>query len=469
MIRLKLGKRIGAIALSLLLCFNLALPAFASSGQLDTVGWAETVSTFLMASGIYPYNDDEQADFSSWSADNLTALYNQFVDEVDSGVVSVEQAVTDFLDAGKSIARLTSSLVRGVVAIASGRWSVLRAFATWIVGKFDVSDNQDGLQLGAANTFSSFVRYGRSPSLLDIIGYYQTTGNYYISAGAYYTSDISIGDYTDVNIFLIPGYSAGYYRCCLIAKHSFEGYFWRQTPSGGNSIDGDFYSSSGCYVCEAISRDLQILSDKLSSNLSLPVYPSVSAGISAYLGFDSSFSGIVADTTTVSVPEALPQDSQFGGLSVQGAGQGVTIEQLQELIRDAVQDALKPSVSVTPVVVAPDVDVSADGKINADLEIDNQDVPLTSSDYSAPNLTKVFPFSIPWDIVNVLQVFNAEPVRPDFQADVYIPVVDVHVPFHIGVTDDLSEGVDNAMQLWRNMLLVLMCAGTLWLFWSQLH
>lgn len=163
----------------------------------------------------------------------------------------------------------------------------------------------------------------------------------------------------------------------------------------------------------------------------------------------------------------MPEGTQFGGLSVAGAGEGATLEQLQELIRDAVMDAQKPDVSVVPVVLAPGVDITADGEISSSsVEIALQQVPLTPNDYSAPDITGVFPFSIPWDIANILSVFNAEPVRPDFQANVYIPVLDVHVPFHIGVTDETAEAVDDAMSVWRNMLLVLMCVGTLFLIWQ---
>lgn len=466
MIHFKLGdilRRASCFFLALLISISFSFPVFASSGQLATVGWAETVSAFLMSCGIYPYNDDEQAQFSEWSADNLTALYNQFVDEVDSGVANVEQAVIDFLDAGKSIVRLTSSLVRGVVSIASGRWSVLRAFATWIVSKYDVEDSQTGVELGVAS--KGFVSVPTAPPGIMIYDGVYKKAQYYSDVDGVY---LAFYKETDGSFFYLRAVSYSPFKLTSTASGlsgSAPG-----LSSVVDTLDGkQYYHSYNSGLSYGMSSN-GMPSDSVSRFPywdDMEMYDSALALDTAFLnGSLGGLSGIIADTTIVSIPEALSEGAQFGGLAVQGAGEGVPLETLQEIIRDAVQDALKPGVTFVPVNISPDVDISADGQITVPVDVDIQQLPLVPSDYSAPDITSVFPFSIPWDVVSVFDALNAEPVRPDFQVSIYVPVLDVSVPFHIGVTDETAEAVDNAMSVWRNMLLVALCVGTLLLIWE---
>lgn len=474
MIRLRLGRRVSAFALSFLLLSASVLPASASSGQLQTVGWAETVSSFLMASGIYPFESDEETGYQEWSVSSLKALWDEFLDDTS-------QVAYDIVD-------LTGSLVKGIIAIASGRWSVLREFATWIVSKYSVTDNQSGVELGEMLYYFLPV-----PSN----AYYGPSGTAITQDSYSWNSSNGLHVFTDAN-GNIGRYSVDYntQKAVVFASPSTESdgsvsyLLVVVSPSGGRMISTLplYGTTQTTVIIQGVFSGLQSPYDTLyfarytnhiyvsSSAVLAPNIPVVNFSDGLSKAFDyfntgsdgSFFQGVTANTTTVSIPDALPEGEDFGGLVVAGAGANVTLEQLQTIIQTAVTESLQPLVTPVGVVVAPSVDLTPGGEIvETPVEITPGDIPLQSSDYSVPNLTSVFPFSIPWDIMSIYSALNAEPVRPSFDANVYIPVLDTHVPFHIGVTDETADAVDNAMALWRNMLLILLCVGTLWFFWGH--
>lgn len=469
MIRLRLGRRVSAFALSFLLLSASVLPAFASSGQLQTVGWAETVSSFLMASGIYPFESDEETGYQEWSVSSLKTLWDEFRDDTT-------QVAYDIVD-------LTGSLAKGVIAIASGRWSVLREFATWIVNKYSVTDNQTGLELGEI--------VGGWPEVPVFSGNRPSDGDMLSNGFRFHAS----GSYTPYLMANVSGvfacwvqYSGGNsYNARLVSKKPYSYAYWQYPSSNGvlvyaYSANGSIRSFSEHGVTYTYYyTDIYYWAGGIAvsgDSLGLPLFFGSDDGAAldsagrALYGFGEisspEFQGVTANTTTVSIPAALPEGEDFGGLVVAGAGANVTLEQLQTIIQTAVTESLQPLVTPVGVVVAPSVDLTPGGEIvETPVEITPGDIPLQSSDYSVPNLTSVFPFSIPWDIMSIYSALNAEPVRPSFDANVYIPVLDTHVPFHIGVTDETADAVDNAMALWRNMLLILLCVGTLWFFWGH--
>lgn len=449
MTRLKLGRRVVALLLSALLFSASVLPAFATSasGQLPEVGWAETVSSFLMASGIYPFESDAETGYEEWSVSSLKVLWDEFRDDVT-------QVSYDIVD-------LTGSLVKGVIAIASGRWSLLREFATWIVNKYNVTDNQTGVELGGKT--SLLIPFTPLGSTSPSSGWLSSNGVYIgaSSAGAriYVAAN---GNYSSSPVYLFGYYPYDtFYRAVFLSSVKFQLY---SSLSVGSTENSHIESALPGYYCVLYPVRLPLSTD-------VPLYDSYSALVAdvADNGLAGTFQGVTADTTTVSVPAALPEGTDFGGLAVSGTGVAVTPEQLEEIVQNAVKEALKPSVAVVPVAISPDVSVNPSGEItlSGDVTIDTGNIPLQPSDYSAPNLTQVFPFSIPWDMLALLNALDAEPVRPEFDVDLYIPVLDVHVPWTIGVSEALQEPVDSFMASMRLLLLVAMCVATLWVFWRS--
>ena len=170
---------------------------------------------------------------------------------------------------------------------------------------------------------------------------------------------------------------------------------------------------------------------------------------------------ITVTTTTISVPESLPTGTDWGGLTIGGAGD-FSLPTLGEVVKDVIQsvtDGDRPLIGRVPVTISPDIVINEKGEL-ARKEVTVENIPLVASNYML-DVTSKFPFSLPWDIYRVLNVLNATPTRPEWDVNVYVPILDVHVPFHIGIPDEVSEDVDAFMSLWRGFLLILMCVGTL--------
>lgn len=471
-------RRVGAALAALLLLVNLALPlagASANSSNLPSVGWAETVSSFLMSCGIYPFETDENGNYTEWSASSLVPLWNQFKEDV----TGVSNDITD----------LIGYLVNGVLAIASGRWSVLREFASWIVNKFNVTDNQTGVELGSSlgsgvsvPVFGSLVNqvFWSSLDKFLLAGTFNYRGNsqnlYCILNGT--TAGAVLYGY-------VPAYSSGvYYRqYYILSRSSWDGTFTILYPISNSSntpssspILHSYNGVSVYYTKLDYTYYPQTLDDWSFS--AVPEFSSFDDMIASFLGFaTSSFSGVTADTTTVSIPAELPADTQYGGLTIAGAGAAVTVEALTEIVQEAVIEGLKPIVGVVGVNLSPDIEINPDtGEITqGEITITPADIDLVASDYQIRQLHTVFPFSIPWDVYNVFSALNAEPVRPYWEVSLTLPGIlgqpDTQVPFTIGISDEssLAGPVDDFAALIRNFLLVLMCVATLFGVWRMIR
>ena len=472
MIRSRLGRRVGAALAALLLLLNLAAPlagASATSSNLPPIGWAETVSTFLMSCGIYPFETDENGNYTEWSAASLVPLWNQFREDV----ATVSNDIWD----------MVGYLVNGVIAIASGRWSVLREFASWIVSKFNVQDNQTGAQLGAvvsvpvAPYLSSISRNNLVNNGLRVP--FSSSSNFTYSCidwdlpfpvGAVAACPSPEAG-TSEPIYRVYIYSAYRGNSAMLIWSADS---WT-TNLDRTSAYTSYKATNGKTVMLGYGNLFYSSVVPLVRDLGIPVFDTqseVGEFFSTLTSVNGTFEGVTADTTTVSIPAELPVDTQYGGLTVAGAGAAVTVEALTEIVQEAVIEGLKPIINTVNVNLSPDIEVNPDtGEITqGEITITPADIDLVSSDYQIRQLHTVFPFSIPWDVANVLSALNAEPVRPYWEVSLTLPGIlgqpDTQIPFTIGISDDspLAGAVDNFAALARNFFLVLMCVGTLMLF-----
>lgn len=460
-----ISKRVFALVLSFLLLYYVSVvPVFASSQALPSVGWAETVSSFLMSCGIYPYETDADGNYTEWSASALVPLWDEFKD-------SLRETVGDAVDTLYNIVDITGFLVKGVIAIASGRWSILREFATWLVSKYNVTDNRSGIQLGDLMVVDHVYPVSSSePSLAWMGANGVLIGDAYYNHLLYASSESNTiciygknnnNGWSYAHISAVPFvlYSANQYRT--------------NTPtnlSSNSSVTTYSYGGKIVYCSTSVSAVYNISPDSYFENAYELSTFSDSAVVGLYYGLfgGGGFSGMMVDTTTVSVPAELPEGASYGGLTVAGAGAAVTLDNLTEIIQTAVVEGLKPIVGVVGVNLSPDISLNPDTGVISEKDVTIETVPLVMTDYQVPQLRTVFPFSVPWDIYNVLSALNAEPVRPEFDVGLYLPVVDVTIPFKIAVPGDVAEQVDAFAAMIRSFLLVLMCVGTLILLWKWL-
>ena len=453
-----LVRRLACGLLALLLVVHLTFSPRAFGVALPAVAAGTVVTAFLMASGIYPY--DEQAEFAEYVSENLSPLWSQYLDW------RTEQSMNP-PETGTDLSKLTGYLTQGVVAISRSVWNTLTEFTSWVVSHFNLTDNQTAVELGITSSKSGFA---------DVPVYASPSNNAILRANGFELfppsnlTNQSAGLYVSASV---PGvYLCAYYQnaydynrhIVLVSDLSFEA--WRTNFNAPDSYTPDRMSSSFSSLWSVYYVDFFCPVSGPYAWTNFPYYAdikSVDGVLSLYVGVQSSFSGVTADTTTVSPPAALPADTPWGGLAVEGTGASATVGAVEQVIQEGVIGRERPIVRPVEVEIQAGTEVDSEtGEITENpVVITPSDIPLVASDYAIPGLHTVFPFSIPWDIYNVYSALNATPTRPSFDASLYVPVLDVSIPFKIEIPEEISEDVDNFVAVARSLFLVLMCVATL--------
>lgn len=442
---MKIWKRVLAFLCAALLIFNLALyplRARATAGVLVAAGAAITVSAFLMACGIYPYVEDGQS-FGEWGAESLYDLWGQYVSSFEDGQLPSGGTVETFN-------QIKSFVVGNTLAIASGTWEMLRGFASWIVEKFKVQDNQTGVQLGVTITGRYEVPIISSASISDL----RNQGVYIFKQG---TTKYNLGSL-----------DSGYYMAYVYVSGSTSVYALRVFTRNTSNVNVVYLANlSNSYVDDVtIVRDYgkdysygQVSTSAMSTYvLDLPIYDTNDEAVAAIFGAEATFSGILADTTTITPLEPLPADTPWGGLSVGTSNPVGTVEQ-------GVTDRTKPVVRPVEVEIGSGTDVDSEtGEITENpVVITPEDVVPTVAALSPPAsflsalqtavMTK-FPFCLPFDLFKILQAFYVTPEAPVFS-------LSFHDPFSnsdFSITVDLSPW-DEVAAVVRNFEAMILLAG----------
>lgn len=465
MILIKRGSCLLAVVI---LAFNLCLPlAYATEDEETTVttraalpalGWRDTVAAWLMASGIYPTMTEDDTSFGGWADDRVVSIWSEFVDYVGD---STQATLEDLYN-------ISSYLVDGVMTISKGRWGQLRNFTQFLRDKYALQDNQEGVKI-QLNQISG----AKLPTLDDNATAVQVKeagwkadrqGSafwYYAHVGTADTYCFFYGNKTrpyrfffslSANQVELATYNGdGLVRESLSQTYTYGNYTlyanYHSIVNAGSYIDGE---TTGLFF-ENIMDGLEYYESK-----------------GVFDGATISDDSLIVDTTIVNTPAALPAESDYGGIRIAGTGEAVTVEALQELIQEAVIEGLQPIINVVGVDLAPDININPDnGDITQDpIEITPDNIPMTQSDYMIPQLHTRFPFSIPWDVFNVLNALNAEPQRPYWDVSLTLPGLfgeDVQIPFTIGVKDDspVAAPMDRTAAVIRAFVFVLLCVGTL--------
>ena len=416
---MSVSKRVGAFLCALALVLHLVfvpLRARAFAGVLPAVAAGTVVTAFLMASGVYPY--EEQKAFAEYVSDNLSSLWSQYLDWRTEN--SMNPPVT-----GNELSGLTGYLTQGVVAISRNVWNVLSEFTSWIVSHFSVTDNQTGVELGTVSASFVLAPYFSSvPSSSTLVsnGYraiiYSSTSDVYPRMG-YVGSSAH-----DVYMFTVASH---------LYPFSFASFSFYETEMRAGKLVVDNYSP----VSRTITVDGLLYTYYLPSTVSgivsgvsvfaqdLPSYDSVEAGISDFIrsGGAGAFFGVTADTTTVSALPALPADTPWGGLAVQGATTSATVSAVEQTIQNGVTERERPEVKVievelgagtevdtetgevveNPVVVTPDTVIPAVSELTA---------PQAFLDTLQSAVQTKFPFCLPFDVMRILSALSRQPQAP---------------------------------------------------------
>ena len=456
---MKVWKRVSAFLCAALLILNLALyplRACAMAGALTAVGAAVTVSAFLMACGIYPYVSDEGQSFGEWGAQSLYDLWGQYVDSFEGGQLPSGGTVETFN-------QIKSFVVGGTLAIASGTWEMLRGFASWIVEKFKIQDNQTAAQLGE---FTSGF-----PELYNNSGSFPTA-QFMLQNGTY------VGLAGSVPWYLMANKTTG--ATCAMNVSPWGGYqlyVLTKQATSGNTHPYLMKGNAVQTVTEALEKKTwtyggntytyyitELTRWQGFSDISIPAFDSFGSLLKAYFGIDdslTSFAGVHADTTTVAPLEPLTADTPWGGLSVpvqDALNPAGTVEQ-------AVTDREKPVVRPVEVEIQQGTDVDTEtGEITENpVVVSPEDVVPTVAALSPPasfisalqtTMTTKFPFCLPFDLFKILQAFYVAPEAPVFSLSFHDPFS--NSDFSIRV--DLSPW-DEVAAVVRNFEAMILLAG----------
>lgn len=442
--RLGKSKRLAAFLCALLLtletvAFPLTQAKAAATAALATVGFGVTTAAFLAACGIYPYwasaDASETFSWGDWETEDLAVLLQEY-NAANAASPIASQQIRAFLQGA-------------TLVVGSTVWEKLCAFAEWIKTKYNVTDNQTGVELGAfSGTLLPVVPVSATVNEVLAVGHLMYLAG---TPKSYAVSSVS-----DTYIFAVRSSGTAGRVCTAslnpgrvgLAQTTSASVAWHAYSSV--SVDGLVY-----YRC-----DLSTMSDVSTFNGS--AYSSFDDGVRAVFG---SFQGVTADTSTVSIPAALPQGTEYGGLRVSGLPAATTAESVTDAVQDSVGERLKTPVEVVEVELAPGTEVDSEtGAITQNPVVIEAPVAETIpavSELIAPDsfvgtavnaLQTKFPFCLPFDVMRIAQAFIVPPSAP-------VITLTFHEPF----TDaDYTISVD--LSPWDNVAAVVRFLWSLVLF-----
>lgn len=430
--------------------------ARAAAPALPIIGYAATIAAFLAACGIYPFQDEHGQSFGEWGARKLTELWDTYITEIypTSEAAQVISDVKSFYVNG------------GYITMARDTWDKLRSFAGWMQRKYALAANEVDVRIGE----SSYI-------LLEV----PTDSYILVTPRISGSSSWSSGETKYRAKANNAGVFVGYYKSgnnfcgLMLSSNSFTwNYGWSNGYNSGSNAGSSVapgYAYYYAYPTESKGESLKTIGSWY--NPDIPWFDSKDALIDAFTGGNVNYTGIVADTGAVSVPDELPEGAEMGGLAVAGAG--ATAETLRDVIEQGVMERQRPIVKPVTVEIGEGTQVDAGtGTVAAELPDtititpDSVPVPLSVSDYAVPGLSELFPFSVPWDIARVWQALDAEPrwFLEDYVLTWDIPELWGGAPLVVTFRmEDMPQQVQDAVQglarTVRAFLLIIACIGFL--------
>lgn len=419
---------------ALVLFVNATAPVRAA-GTLATITGAAVVSAWLMACGIYPYVNESGQSFGEWGASQLQDLADQY---------AATDPIGDF-----GLSEFTGFVTGKTIAIAKGSWEKLRAFAQWIVSQFSVTDNQTGVELGAAlpSGYEYVPSLAYQPTYQSIIqdGYVlpgnTSSRNYFL--GFYEHVDYPTGVIVAYNPTNNPSYTGDYryfffVETKLLNTTTFPSMI--SFPSGISFYgtftgNGTLYSytnairrtaSSGKYIY-VVNGTFEVLQSRIPSSVLAFDSEQKAIDFLAELTAPDEISSIVtADTTKVSIPDVLPETATYGGLTVPDSI-APTVPAIESVIEQGVTDRTQPLVIPTVVEIPADTEITDDGTITENPVVVTPEMALPSvADLSLPasviaEFKTRFPFCLPWDIMSFLSALSHTAQAPVITCDIPDP------------------------------------------------
>lgn len=444
-----------------------------ASATLAAVGGATVIAATLAACGIYPYASAGEGSFGEWGARALTDLLEKYNEAHIESAIRLEQ--------------VRAYVVGRTLAVGREVWDKLRDFAAWLWDTYALTDNQTEVGLG------EYV--GGYPSLpVSSIDDFSSNAVQILDGSNWNNNvDVFVAASTSCvsSVYVFAQYSSGstdYYNLQFISLSPFDVYVSKSYSTSTPAVKSTHYLYPEPY--DGVQYYIGTYGGGRASTLLNGVQhiDYFEDAVRAIFGTKPILEGVTADTTTISVPAALPaeDDSEFVGLSVYpGTVSGVdtpataiTPQVVEEIIQQGVMSRERPVVRPVEIEVEAGTTVDTEtGEVATEsaepIVISPTTIPLQASDYAIPSLSSVFPFSVPWDIMRIWQALDAEPRFPlqDFSLALDVPLLFGESPpvvrFDLAsYPEAVSAKMDEVAGVVRYSLLLVACVGFL-IFISQ--
>lgn len=433
----KIIKRVEALFLAVFLAFwgavspALSARSYAAEAQAALTAW-EVLQLLLMSAGVTVQtasgtgsaeltDEDSYLAVMSYMRKNMEADYSGVADAIDS-------AITSALAKGTSSAALT-------VEFAEETWNGLRDWISdmaqegreFMVG----SGSGETVLLSSFTEYLDFIGVDHSANLLSQLdsfasgyisaGYGYLTGITYYGTGALsylvFTKDENI---TFDNHIQSPD-------CCYISfsinsagsgVYSYLSSYGHKSQCSLDIVNYSSYVISPLYnvYSDASSESLGLISDVFYAELKDKVYDVVTPHRVL------TDEGAITGNMTLTIPKALAVPDAIA----------------------AVKEGTLPITDVLTQVGVIPVDMTKKKAIADDKTIDEalEAVESTSDSWSfTADLTEIFPFCLPFDLIRFLDALDADPVAPCFEIPFVVEAlgIDMTVEFDMSFMDDAVE------------------------------
>lgn len=463
MTRLRRGSLAVLLAVVILVCSvcPVRVRAVSVGAGLVAVAGAVAITAYLNASGIYPFDG---------SLDNYRSGLASLLDSYNSGVAA-NRTVTEEV--------IKAYLVNGAIAIAKDSWERLCAFAGWVVDEYSLTDNQSAVQITASapGYLSVFTPPATEAAMraATVVGASTQTGGKW---DVYGKSIYGASTLARTKIFYMPessGLSKPYVFVADVTDLSdFTGQRWclaYYNVNYGSTADSLMFDTDSFSVSPYTYNGKTFITSGSTRFASVDfsggdvTCPYGNVGSAAYPLFNAETiyryfygdlasaggAGVIVDTGGISIPDALPEDAQFGGLAVPGVSSVAGVSAVTQAVEQGVTDRTKPGVRVVDVTVAEGVEVdTVTGEVTdvTPVEISPSAVLPAVSDFSLPadisqGFQTKFPFSLGFTALRFITPLNKDPVAPKIRWTFSVPILSGDTQYTLEV--DLAPWNDIAL------------------------
>lgn len=410
-------RRVSSFVIALIMCSQLSARAIAPAIAAAGVAAPAVISAFLAACGIYLY-DTGQEGSADGTYGKVVELWGEFRDWYTQQFPSSPEPPTDF----------NGFVTLGGIYLSAKVFDLLSEFARWIKDKYSLGDNDD---VNMGEGIGNYLIYGTST----YVGVTVDGNDVYITRLTDNASSLQIGVWYDGSQSFL----------CFASADGNVPLIGLELTIGSNRFG--ISTQNRQYVYEFLLLDYGYTN-------TYQVFDNIAVGIPVLSAY-SNTSGVKQEiisgagtgqdddvsvrTGVISIPQVLPDDTEAGGIFIPGVTDSTTPGEVEEIIEQSITTGTYPSIRPVPVEVQDGVTVTDGGAEPDAIVIGSAQVPVPITAYQLSGLETVWPFSIPWDVLQILSLLNAEPQAPRFEFELYLGVGTYDIVIDLSEWDSVAR------------------------------